>query len=74
MPSSTATNFAWLSSDGTHTPRLLSQVKAKLDTALSDFDKLKSNLKSLNTLAEMVLTLAVIPLVLFGGRARPAPE
>jgi membrane fusion protein (multidrug efflux system) len=31
----------------------LAQVKAKLDTARSDFDKLKSNLKSLNTLAEL---------------------
>jgi membrane fusion protein (multidrug efflux system) len=31
----------------------LAQVKAKLDTARSDFDKLKSNLKPLNTLAEL---------------------
>ena len=31
----------------------LAQAKAKLDTARSDFDKLKSNLKSLNTLAEL---------------------
>jgi membrane fusion protein (multidrug efflux system) len=31
----------------------LAQVKAKLDTARSGFDKLKSNLKSLNTLAEL---------------------
>jgi membrane fusion protein (multidrug efflux system) len=31
----------------------LAQVKAKLDTARSDFDKLKSNLKSLNTLAAL---------------------
>jgi membrane fusion protein, multidrug efflux system len=31
----------------------LAQAKAKLDTAHSDFDKLKSNLKSLNTLAEL---------------------
>ncbi|MGC2747952.1 MAG: HlyD family secretion protein [Pseudolabrys sp.] len=31
----------------------LARVKAKLDTARSDFDKLKSNLKSLNTLAEL---------------------
>jgi membrane fusion protein, multidrug efflux system len=32
----------------------LQQAKAKLDTARSDFDKLKSNLKSLNTLADLV--------------------
>src|SRR5215468_3735670 len=31
----------------------LAQAKAKLDTARSDFDKLKSNLKSLNTLADL---------------------
>jgi membrane fusion protein, multidrug efflux system len=31
----------------------LQQAKAKLDTARSDFDKLKSNLKSLNTLADL---------------------
>src|SRR5262245_43434862 len=31
----------------------LRQAKAKLDTARSDFDKLKSNLKSLGTLAEL---------------------
>ena len=31
----------------------LAQAKAKLDAARSDFDKLKSNLKSLNTLAEL---------------------
>jgi len=31
----------------------LAQAKAKLDTARSDFDKLKSNLKSLNPLAEL---------------------
>src|SRR5215472_1737984 len=31
----------------------LAQAKAKLDTAHSDFDKLKSNLKSLNTLADL---------------------
>jgi len=41
-------------SDSTDEARLLSeQAKAKLDTARSDFDKLKSNLKSLNTLAEL---------------------
>ena len=32
---------------------VLAQAKAKLDTARSDFDKLKTNLKSLNTLAEL---------------------
>src|SRR5215831_10656797 len=31
----------------------LQQAKAKLDAARSDFDKLKKNLKSLNTLAEL---------------------
>ena len=31
----------------------LAQAKAKLDAARSDFDKLKSNLKSLNILAEL---------------------
>ena len=31
----------------------LQQAKAKLDTARSDFDKLRSNLKSLNTLADL---------------------
>ena len=31
----------------------LAQAKAKLDTARSDFDKLKSNLKTLNTLADL---------------------
>ena len=31
----------------------LAQAKAKLDTARSDFDKLESNLKSLNTLADL---------------------
>jgi membrane fusion protein, multidrug efflux system len=31
----------------------LQQAKAKLDTARSDFDKLKSNLRSLNTLADL---------------------
>ena len=31
----------------------LAQAKAKLDAARSDFDKLKSNLKSLNSLAEL---------------------
>jgi membrane fusion protein (multidrug efflux system) len=31
----------------------LAQANAKLDTAHSDFDKLKSNLKSLNTLADL---------------------
>jgi membrane fusion protein, multidrug efflux system len=31
----------------------LQQAKAKLDTARSDFDKLKSNLKSLNTLVDL---------------------
>ncbi|HYV68866.1 MAG TPA: biotin/lipoyl-binding protein, partial [Pseudolabrys sp.] len=31
----------------------LAQAKAKLDTARSDFDKLKSNLKSLNTLTDL---------------------